>query len=422
MGLVKKMSQKKRSYQTAVIGAGPAGLMAAITAAAYGGPVLLLEKNPRPGKKLLSTGNGKCNYTNEEQGLSCYRGDDPAFVLSVFSQFGHRDLITFLKKLGILPWERNGYYYPFSGQASSVLEVLEAKLSSSGVSLVTEAKVTKIVKKEKLFFITAGSDTYTANTCIVTCGGLAAPATGSDGFGLLAAKSFHHTVIAPHPALVPLLGKGGFLSQWAGVRTPARVSAWVDGVEIASDTGELQLTKDGISGIPVFQISRFLSKALMEGKQAAAEIDFLPQMSDTEAFSLLFSRFFHTDKNHTVGDAMVGLLHRKLHTVLCQRAKLDVTRSLTSCGKKELSRLVSACKHFEFPVTGTRGFAQAQTTAGGVSTRELSGDTMESRLCGGLYFAGEVVDIEGICGGYNLQWAFSSGYVAGLHAALEENK
>lgn len=415
------MKQNKRIYQTAVIGAGASGLMASIGAAAYSKDVLLLEKNTRPGKKLLSTGNGKCNFTNEEQGLSCYRGDDPAFVLPVFSQFGKTELLSFLKDLGVLPFERNGYYYPFSGQASSVLEVLEAQVKFLRITVVCGSGVRTLEKKGEMFFLTTETDTYLAKTCVLAAGSLAAPSTGSDGFGLLAARRFHHTIVQPHPALVPLLCSGKFLKTWAGVRAQAKVSLRVDDVVAASDMGEVQLTKEGISGIPVFQISRFASDALERRKKVVAELDFLPQMTRQEASAQLFFRCFESGKNKTLGDALTGLVHRKLHGVLAQAAGLNLTEPLSLCTRKKIASLAGICKRFCVTITGTKGYSFAQSTAGGVSTREICANTMESLLIPGLYFAGEVVDIDGICGGYNLQWAFSSGFVAGTHAACRKD-
>ena len=417
MCLVKKMRTEDKVYQVAVIGGGASGMLAAIAAARRQASVLLLEQNDRPGKKLLSTGNGKCNYINEKQGISFYRGDDPAFVMPVFSQFDKTALVSLFAELGIYPFVRDGYYYPYSGQASAVQEILEAEVRRLGVSIACGQRAVSIQKRGRRFLIATETDHFQACTCIVAAGGLAAPKTGSDGFGLRAAKAFGHRIVPTHPSLVPLTAKGKFLSQWAGVRARGRVSLYVDGHLECEDEGELQLTKDGISGIPVFQVSRFAAAALDRRKRVEAKLDFFPEKDMAEFSHMLAVRMFHTAKNRTVGDALLGLLNRKLHGCVCQAAGLHPTRELSALTDKDAGRLARAIKTFPVSVTGTRGYDFAQTTAGGVSTAELIPETMESRLCGGLYFAGETVDIDGICGGYNLQWAWSSGYVAGYHAA-----
>ena len=399
MCLVKKMRTEDKVYQVAVIGGGASGMLAAIAAARRQASVLLLEQNDRPGKKLLSTGNGKCNYTNEKQGISFYRGDDPAFVMPVFSQFDKTAL-----HLREKTWRE-------------MQEILEAEVRRLGVSIACGQRAASIQKRGHRFLIATETDHFQACTCIVAAGGLAAPKTGSDGFGLRAAKAFGHRIVPTHPSLVPLTAKGKFLSQWAGVRARGRVSLYVDGHLECEDEGELQLTKDGISGIPVFQVSRFAAAALDRRKRVEAKLDFFPEKDMAEFSHMLAARMFHTAKNRTVGDALLGLLNRKLHGCVCQAAGLHPTRELSALTDKDAGRLARAIKTFPVSVTGTRGYDFAQTTAGGVSTAELIPETMESRLCGGLYFAGETVDIDGICGGYNLQWAWSSGYVAGYHAA-----
>ena len=422
MCLVKNMRTEDKVYQVAVIGGGASGMMAAITAARRQASVLLLEQNDRPGKKLLSTGNGKCNYTNERQGISFYRGDNPAFVMPVFSQMDRDALVSLFAELGIYPFVRDGYYYPYSGQASAVQEILEAEIRRLGVHLACGQRVTSLRKERDRFLIAAGTGTFAASACIVAAGGLAAPKTGSDGFGLKIAKAFGHRIIPTHPSLVPLTAKGKFLSQWAGVRARGRVSLYLNGHLECEDEGELQLTKDGISGIPVFQVSRFAAAALDQGERVEAKLDFFPEKNSAKLERMLADRMFHTAKNRTVGDVLVGLLNRKLHGCVCQTAGLHPTQELAGLGDKDAKRLMKAIKAFPVSVTGTRGYDFAQTTAGGVATEELVPETMESRLCKNLYFAGEVVDIDGICGGYNLQWAWSSGYVAGYHAAEAANR
>ncbi len=416
-----KMKEHQEVFQTAVLGAGASGMMAAIAAARCGASVVLVEGNTKPGKKILATGNGKCNFTNEDQGLSCYRGENPAFVLPVFQQFDKDATLQFFQELGILPWSREGYYYPFSGQASSVQEVLLMELKYLSVPFLTDCRIAEVKKdKEFVLYREDGEIVCRAKTLIVATGGKAAPATGSDGFGFQIAKQFGHRLITDAPALVPLLSDQKSFRDLAGIRTRAKITLWIDGKNIASDSGELQLTNQGISGIPVFQLSRFASLALSRHERVMAEIDFLPEVSEKKLQQMLYERLLLDGKNETIGDALTGLLHRKLHATLCKTAGLGATDRASLCNKKQIARLAETIHHFKVSICGTKGYEFAQTTAGGVATDEIEALSMESRLCPGLYFAGEVVDIDGICGGYNLQWAWSSGFVAGTHAAIEE--
>ena len=381
---------EKKSFDVIVIGGGAAGMMAAITAASNGADTMILEHKDRVGKKILSTGNGKCNYTNELQGVTFYRGDDPAFVLPVMEQFGFDETVSFFEKLGIYPKSRNGYYYPASEQAASVLDVLRMELTFRHVSVVTECELRNISEKKNGFLLETDKGRFSGKKIIFATGLLAAPKTGSDGSAIPLIKAFGHRFSDVVPALVALQCRESFFKQLAGIRTEAEVSLFIDGENIASERGELQLTDYGISGIP---------------------------MSEQEIEQLFESRFREYAHGKTADEAMVGLLNHKLSDVLLKEAHISLKKPAEEITKKELLHLVKQCKHMEVCVTGSKSFEQAQVCAGGVHTDEINPKTMESRLVPNIYFAGEVVDIDGMCGGYNLQWAWSSGYVAGRHAA-----
>ena len=397
---------EKKSFDVIVIGGGAAGMMAAITAASNGADTMILEHKDRVGKKILSTGNGKCNYTNELQGVTFYRGDDPAFVLPVMEQFGFDETVSFFEKLGIYPKSRNGYYYPASEQAASVLDVLRMELTFRN-----------ILEKKNGFLLETDKGRFSGKKIIFATGLLAAPKTGSDGSAIPLIKAFGHRFSDVVPALVALQCRESFFKQLAGIRTEAEVSLFIDGESIASECGELQLTDYGISGIPIFQVSRFATKALKRKQTVTAQIDFLPKLSEQEIEQLFESRFREYAHGKTADEAMVGLLNNKLSDVLLKEAHISLKKPAEEITKKELLQLVKQCKHMEVCVTGSKSFEQAQVCAGGVHTDEINPRTMESKLVPNVYFAGEVVDIDGMCGGYNLQWAWSSGYVAGIHAA-----
>jgi predicted Rossmann fold flavoprotein len=415
--------KEKKSFDVLVIGGGAAGMMAAITAASNGADTVILEHKDRVGKKILSTGNGKCNYTNEKQGVSYYRGDNPAFVVPVMEQFGFAQTIEFFQRLGIYPKNKNGYYYPASEQAASVLDVLRMELSYRRVSVVTECEVTTVEEKKNGFVLETGKGRFFAKKIIFATGLLAAPKTGSDGSAIPLIKAFGHRFSDVVPALVALQCKENYFKQLAGIRTEASVTLDIDGREPVSDRGELQLTDYGISGIPVFQVSRFVTKALKKKQKVTATVDFLPSLSGQEAAQLLTERFHENAHGKSAGEAMIGLLNHKLSNVLLKEARIHPDKRADEITQEELLRLVKQCKQFTVSVIGSKSFEQAQVCAGGVHTGEINPETMESANVPNVYFAGEVVDIDGMCGGYNLQWAWSSGYVAGKHAALScENR
>lgn len=398
--------------QIIIIGAGASGLAAGITAAREGASVTIMEHTARPGKKLLSTGNGKCNITNLQLPKDAYRGNQPDFVFPALHTVTVSQTMDFFKELGIVLTERNGYVYPNSGQASTVLEAMLFELEHLGVRIVTECPV-KEIKKDLTVITDHGKQRY--DRIILAAGSMAAPKTGSDGSGYNLARKLGHHIIEPLPALVQLRCKEKWYKQAAGVRTDALVTLKIDGKAAASDRGELQITDYGISGIPVFQISRYAAKALNEGRQAVAELDFLPELSLTDLEKLLFTR--HIQFSYRPAEEFLhGVLNSKLAKILLKEAGIGRKSWVKEITEKEIKKLVHCIKELKTIIVSTNTFDQAQVCSGGVDTREVDPVTMESKLIRGLYFSGEILDVDGICGGYNLQWAWSSGITAGIHA------
>ncbi|MBE5992307.1 MAG: NAD(P)/FAD-dependent oxidoreductase [Paenibacillaceae bacterium] len=398
--------------QIIIIGAGASGLAAGITAAREGASVTIMEHTARPGKKLLSTGNGKCNITNLQLPKDAYRGNQPDFVFPALHTVTVSQTMDFFKELGIVLTERNGYVYPNSGQASTVLEAMLFELEHLGVRIVTECPV-KEIKKDLTVITDHGKQRY--DRIILAAGSMAAPKTGSDGSGYNLARKLGHHIIEPLPALVQLRCKEKWYKQAAGVRTDALVTLKIDGKAAASDRGELQITDYGISGIPVFQISRYAAKALNEGRQAVAELDFLPELSLTDLEKLLFTR--HRQFGYRPAEEFLhGVLNSKLAKILLKEAGIGRESWVKEITEKEIKKLVHCIKELKTMIVSTNTFDQAQVCSGGVDTREVDPVTMESKLIRGLYFSGEILDVDGICGGYNLQWAWSSGITAGIHA------
>ncbi len=420
-----------KSLHIVIVGAGASGLMAAVCAALAGARVTVLEQKEKAGKKILATGNGHCNFTNDKMNASCYH--DSEFALHVIEQFGVDQTLDFFRGLGVFPHERNGYYYPVSEQASAVVSLLLQKTASLGVEILTDTKVQEIqteaiwtsdgvsrpsfrilasvaVKSAQESSKKGGKKKsgavrqeiryekrqFHADRVILACGGKASPALGSDGSGYELASGLGHHIVPPLPALTGIQCAETWFKQLAGVRVSARVTILADRKKLAEDTGELQLTDYGISGIPVFQVSRYAARALADGKKVQARLCFFPEIGENELSAYL--------RSHTVRQ-YEGLYPAKLLTVLRTLAGesaddlLYLTRNL-NCTCREIN-----------------GFDRAQVTCGGVALSGVNPDTLESLYCPGVYFAGELLDVDGICGGYNLQWAWSSGWLAGRQAA-----
>ena len=399
-----------------IIGGGASGIVAAISAAREGANVTILEHKDRIGKKILSTGNGRCNLTNEYMEQECFRGDDVSMIADVLKQFGYQETVAFFEKLGVILKNRQGYIYPISDQATTILDVLRMELERLNVVVYLEQHVQAITKNAKGFKIATDKGSCFGDSVILATGGKAASVLGSDGSGYTLSKQFGHSLSPIVPALVQLKAKGNYFKQLAGVRTQAKVSLFVNDKLVSEDTGELQLTNYGISGIPVFQVSRYAAKALYENKKVTAEIDFLPSMTD-EVLDLFMKerKTFHGEKK--AEDFLVGMFHKKLINVLLKEAKIPLNESINAISDERLKNLLVLCKHFPVFIEGTNDFEQAQVCAGGVKTTEINPNTMESLNEPDLYIVGELLDIDGICGGYNLQWAWSTGFIAGKHAA-----
>ena len=389
--------------QIIIVGAGASGLVAAIKAATDGAAVTVLEQNDRPGRKICATGNGRCNMTNLDQAEGVYRGTHPEFVKDALEQFSVKDTISFFQELGICITDRNGWIYPRSNQAQSVVDVLTMKARSLKVKLKTNQYVTGVSFSDGHWNVHTDGWTYTCDAVILANGSKASSVAGSSESGYEMAEDLGHHLIEPLPALTALKCRGNSFSSWSGVRTEGKVTLYINGTPETSQQGELQLTDYGVSGIPVFQISRYAIRAVHENTKAELSINFFPELSKKELQEYLSKR--QKDCPYKSGkELLTGLFPEKLIRVLS--AQKD---------------LISAITDFRLSVKGGLSFEQAQVCSGGVDTSEVDSHTMESRLHKGLYFAGELLDIDGTCGGYNLQWAWSSGATAGIHAATEEN-
>lgn len=399
-----------------VIGGGAAGMMAAITAAREGVKVTILEHKDRIGKKILSTGNGRCNFTNTFQTPACYRSDNRDFAWNIIQKFNVEKTISFFKELGIYPKDRNGYLYPYSDQAAAILEVLQIEIAKLDICVMTEINVLDIQPVKRGIRVTTDKKTITVDSVILACGSKAAPVTGSDGSGYQLAKLLGHRTVPVLPALVQLRCAEKFYKSISGVRVQGTVEIYADDISLASDTGEIQLTNYGISGIPVFQVSRYAAKAIYQKQSVTAVLNFMPDMNKDEFLSFLQERITLCP-HKTLDEFFTGIFPKKLCELWIRLSRLPKEMRVSDLSGEQLEKLVLLIQHLRTHITETNAFEQAQICCGGVDTTEINPDTLESNYVPGIYFAGELLDVDGICGGYNLQWAWSSGFVAGREAA-----
>ncbi len=403
----------------AVIGGGAAGLMAAIAAAKNGTHVTIYEKQNRVGKKILATGNGRCNYTNMNLNMGCYHSNNLKMAEEAMNFFDLNKTLKFFEDLGIYPYvDESGKVYPNSLQASSVLDVLRYEISRLKVEEVTDFNVTALRKSKDKFSI-IGNDTIIADRVILTTGGKASPQLGSDGKGYELAKSFGHEIIEPSPALIQLKLNGKYFKRITGIRFDGTAKAYVGDKLIREEDGEILFTEYGISGPPILQLSRKVIEELNKGKRPYLLIDMFPNNSKLQLYDILQERFTRIGYK-TIEEGMVGFINKKLISVVLLEADFDDLNKL--CGhlnKKEIFKIIDILKEWKFEVTGHNSWQQAQSTAGGIKLTQVNPKTMESLKVKGLYFAGEILDVDGDCGGFNLQWAWSSGYTAGYYCSIK---
>ena len=402
-----------------VIGGGASGMMAAITAARIGAKVTILERNPRIGKKILATGNGRCNYSNITADISCYHGQNPRFAHSALANFDVQATLDFFEELGITPKiEERGKVFPMSEQASSVLDVLRYELEQTGVKVICEAYVRKIVKKDNTFLVTLDNSTeYRGDSVILAAGGKAMPASGSDGNAYELAENLGHSLTPIFPALVQLKLEGGFFKQIDGVKFVGTAEILHNNKIVARDSGDILFANYGVSGPPILQISRKAGELLQKGREAVLKLIIFDKLTKEELTKLLRKRFALSPQK-PLDFSLVGLINKRLIPVLLKEAGFtDLKRPAVSLSSKEQDKICNILQDWRFPIRGTKSWPSAQVTAGGISTDEINPHTMESKIVQGLFFAGEIIDIDGLCGGFNLQWAWSSGYLAGKNAA-----
>lgn len=412
-----KPGRMRGKMKVGIIGAGASGMMAAVTAADHGAEVIIFEKSDRVGKKILVTGNGKCNLSNLDFDVDKYYCGEKEKLKNLFSLFSEQDTIAFFEKNGMMIRNKNGYLYPYSEQASTVLDVFRRMLAERKVTVLTEADITGIVfqKKNRRFVVEYKGQKQEVDRLILACGGPASQKKkeGMDGFRM--AGEFAHSVKPLMPALVQLRASDSFLKGMAGVRTQACLELYADGEILSREQGELQLTDYGISGIPVFQFSREAGYALGKGKKVIVKINFFPDYGE-KAFAGMLQNRFESMKNATIEEFLLGMTNKKINAALIKYAGLKPDDRIKVLGNAKVKKFLSGFQNLTVHISDTNGMENAQVCAGGVDLKEVD-ETLQSLKQPGLYLAGELLNVDGKCGGYNLQWAWTSGYIAGRSAA-----
>jgi predicted Rossmann fold flavoprotein len=403
----------------AVVGGGASGMMAAISAARAGVEVTLLERMPRVGKKLLATGNGRCNLTNARCPVSRYHGGSDTFIAAVLGQFTVDETLAFFESLGIAcKTEEDGKIYPRSDQASAVLDVLRYELAQQRVSLVVEADVTAILPEGNGFVLQVQDGRqFAAPRVVLASGGRAGPQFGSNGSGYRLAERLGHRVIEPLPGIVSLRLGASFLPRLKGVKVVGTIEGRAGVDVLRKEAGEILFTDYGVSGPPVLQVSRAVLAASASGVPSRVVLDLFPEMAGDQLEQRLAARFAQQGRK-PVEIGLIGLLNKRLIPVVLAEAGIrDLSQPCASLPAAAIRTFAGVLKEWTFDVTGSQSWHDAQVAAGGVVVDEVEASSLESRRHPPLYLCGEVLVVDGDCGGFNLQWAWSSGWVAGRHAA-----
>ena len=401
--------------EIAVIGGGASGLMAAITAKKSGKEVIILERKDRILKKVLITGNGRCNITNVNANISNYFGKNISSVENILNRFTPQDTMDFFNELGIVCNEENrGKVYPLSGQASSVVDALRFEAERLGLKIETEFYVRKIEKDGFKFKIySEDRKKIEAGRVILAAGGQSYPELGSNGSGFELAKELGHSVTRLSPSIVQLKTEKHQVKGLQGIKTDVAVTAYGDNKKICTYDGELLFTDYGISGNVVFNISFVMPLY----KNVEFEIDFMEKFDYNELYEMLKERK-RILSHLTMENYFNGMINKKLGQFLSKVSGIEkLSKPVKDLNDSDIRKLCTVLKKYRVKILETTGFKNAQVTAGGVSLDEVNAETLESKIVKGLYFSGEVLDVYGECGGFNLQWAWASGYIAGENAA-----
>jgi predicted Rossmann fold flavoprotein len=396
-----------------VLGGGASGLMAALAAQSHGARVTVVEKNHRIGKKLITTGNGRCNYTNRHAQAQDY--NNPDYVREVFSRFSPQDTIDFFQQLGIEPKdEENGKVFPMSEQASSFLDVFLYEFGMRAIQLVLDATVESVERIGHRFRVhILNASSIDADRIVIALGGKAFPLSGSTGDGEKIARMLGHESTELYPALVKLKIDSPYLSHLAGVKINTNVALLRDRDVVQVESGDLLFTPYGLSGPTILQLSRQANALLKNGHRPFIQFSLLPSTPEASVRNRICK-----NPEKPLNQALIGLIHKRFIIPITKEIGIDSPGLLLKdVSEDQYEKLMELLYEWKMPINGSLGFSEAQITIGGVRLSQIDPATMASKIVKGVYFAGEDMDIDGPCGGYNLQWAWSSGFVAGINAA-----
>lgn len=411
-------------HDVVIIGGGASGMTAAITAKDFGLDVAIVEGTDRIGKKILTTGNGRCNITNSliSFPFENFHSANDGFFIKSLNKFSVEDTKAFFLNLGLPIIElEKGKNYPQSLQASSVVDILKMALEEREIPVYNSYKVKSIHKSKGKFTLSTGNEDSSVIKCkklIMACGGKSAPKTGSDGSGYTLAKSLGHSIIESNPAIVQLKLSHNKLKALSGIKFNGYAEVLCDGKSIRKEFGEILFTDYGISGPPILQISREASLGCFKGKEVKILVDIMPDKSLKELEDFLEGHFAVFSCREVI-NSLIGVVNKKMIPILLREAGIDnLHKPCYELTWKEKKALINLMKSWEFKCVGTNGFQAAQVTTGGINTKEVDSETLQSKLVDNLYFCGELLDVDGDCGGFNLQWAWSSGFTAALSCTL----
>jgi len=405
-----------KSMDIAVIGAGASGMAAAITALEYGKSVVIYEANEMAGRKILATGNGKCNFTNEMIQENAYHTDDQDILKKILDQYTGSEIRKWFELHGMESKLKNGYCYPFSEQSSTVQEILLSSIEQKNGKIIYHAPINEINYQNGLFVIRHGSEQTAFHRCILACGSDAgnfikprdcSPYDCAENFGL--------SITSKLPALTKCICFENDFKILSGVRTDAELTVYENKTRLSSERGEVQFTSQGLSGIVFFQLSGLISEKKAQGCQIQVHLNFFPDFSSAQVFDL-FEKRFQQISGKTIETFFLGLWNKKIMTALCRRAGLKITEQASHYKKEQLWNVFSLAEDFVVSVKQMASLEEAQVCRGGISLLEIR-ETLEAKKFSGLFICGELLNVDGICGGYNLHWAWASGITAGKNAA-----
>ena len=403
-----------------VIGGGASGLVSAITAARNGIDVTILERNQSCGKKILVTGNGKCNYYNKDQNISHYHSTTPELIYNIINENNCQMVLDFFDKIGVIPKIKNGYYYPFSNQAVSILNALLNEINNLSVNIVCDTYVKEIIKNNNTFIIKTNNKEYRCDKVVVASGSYAYyKNTEINSYDLL--KKLNHKIIKPLPALVQLKIDNPVTKKWTGVRVDSKLTLYEEGIKIKEETGELMLTSYGISGICAMQLSGYIARGIYNSKKEEIKINFVPSLADTkEQLITYLDNLSNKLKNRTVTNILDSILNYKLGNAIIHELHINENKKFNDLTYQEKEKLADKIVNYNITITQTNTFNEAQVASGGISLTDVNVKTLESLKVKGLYIVGELLDIYGDCGGYNLTLAWITGIISGKSIS-EEN-